>query len=110
MACAGTVLLLSGCKSAFVEATVRNSSSQNLTLVEVDYPSASFGWQALPPGSERHYRFKILGNGPTTLTFSDVSGREHRVSGPVLREGESGSLLITLSQQTADWNPDLKRR
>jgi len=39
LAVAGTV----GCKSAFVEADVINATAAPVSLVEVDYPSASFG-------------------------------------------------------------------
>ena len=33
----------SGCHSAFVETTIDNQSASAVRLVEVDYPSASFG-------------------------------------------------------------------
>lgn len=106
----GAVLLLTGCKSPFVDAVVRNNSQRTITLVEVDYPSASFGWQALEPGSERHYRFKVLGSGPATLTFVDGSGKEHRESGPLLHEGAFGSLQVTIAEQKVQWAARLKQQ
>lgn len=100
-------LLLVGCKSPFVDASVRNGSSQNITLVEVQYPYASFGFQSVAAGTERHYRFKILGSGSAKLTYTDVSGKEHHAAGPALREGESGSLRILVTDAQVTWEQNL---
>ena len=72
----GAVLGLAGCHSAFIEATVSNRSAKAISLVEVDYPSASFGTQTLEPGQDFHYRFKVLGSGDVVLVFTDAGNTE----------------------------------
>lgn len=104
------IAILAGCKSSFVAATLHNSCKQRVSLVEVDYPSASFGVQSLPPGGELHYRFKILGSGPLKISYTDESSHEHTSAGPVLSEGEEGNLRITISETHVDWKSDLHSR
>lgn len=96
---------LCGCKSAMVEATVHNGTRQTIDLIEVDYPSASFGVQALAPGGDFHYRFKIIGSGPLSVTYTDNVHATHTVKGPELTEGESGPLGITLDGTAVQWSP-----
>ena len=88
-----------------VDATLRNHSSAEIRLIEVQYPSASFGVQALAPGAEYHYRFKILGTGILTLTYTDKSQVQHTVKGPDLREGEQGKLGIEIASAGVRWDP-----
>jgi UDP-3-O-[3-hydroxymyristoyl] glucosamine N-acyltransferase len=106
------VLLLllgaSGCHSHYVEADVVNASAQPIPLVEVDYPSASFGTQALAAGATYHYRFKILGDGPTKVLWTDAQHQDHTVAGPSLNEGQEGSLTVTISPTGATWDTHLK--
>lgn len=90
-------LALTGCHSAFIDATISNRTAEPLALIEADYPSASFGTQALAPGQDFHYRFKVLGNGPTTLLWTDSAHHDHKVPGPDLREGDEGKLAITFN-------------
>ena len=104
------IAMLAGCKSAFVAATVHNSCGHRVSLVEVDYPSASFGVQSLSPGGELRYRFKILGSGPLKISYTDESSLEHTSTGPTLSEGEEGSLKITISDTHVDWQPDVRKR
>lgn len=89
-----SLLGMSGCRSHFVEATIDNQGSTPLRLVEVDYPSASFGVQALEPGAQYRYRFKIQGSGDVTIAFTDSLGKVHSVTGPELREGQEGTLRV----------------
>jgi hypothetical protein len=93
-----------GCHSHYIEADITNSTATPLTLVELDYPSASFGTEALPAGATYHYRFKILGDGPTKLLWTDASRHDHTVAGPQLREGQEGSLAVTITDGAPDWN------
>lgn len=99
-----------GCHSAYIDATVKNSTGSPIRIVEVDYPSASFGKESMPADAEFHYRFKILGNGATKVTWTDEKHQEHTVSGPTLHEGDEGHMTVTLSPQTADWALQLKPR
>jgi hypothetical protein len=104
-------LMLSGCHSAFIAATISNRGTQPLSLLEVDYPSASFGTQTLLPGQDFHYRFKILGSGPTTLLWTDSQHHDHKNSGPPLHEGQEGAVGITFDQSgTPVWNLQLTHR
>jgi hypothetical protein len=105
------VLALSGCHSALINTTISNRTSEPISLVEVDYPSASFGTQTLAPGQDFHYRFKILGNGPTTLLWTDQQQQDHKNSGPALHEGQEGTLSITFIQgANPNWNLQLVRK
>jgi hypothetical protein len=97
------VLLFVGCHSAFVEATVSNRTSQRLELIEVDYPSASFGTQGLDPGADFHYRFKVLGEGKLTLTYTDASNKEQKSNGPEIKEGAEGPLHIVVEPSGTKW-------
>jgi hypothetical protein len=87
---------LGGCRSAFVETTIRNDGDTPVKLIEVDYPSASFGTQALGPHSIYHYRFKVQGSGPVTLTYTGADGKSHTATGPTLDEGQHGGLTIAI--------------
>ena len=99
---------LSGCHSAFVDATLINRTDKNLHLVEVDYPSASFGTQNLAPGTPFHYRFKIIGEGPVKLSWTDDAQKEHTAEGPALHEGQGGLLTITIAPGQTAWQTTLK--
>ena len=84
-------LTLAGCHSATIAATISNHTSAPLSLIELDYPSASFGTQTLAPGQDFHYRFKIIGSGATTILWTDAAHQDHKNSGPTLRDGDDGT-------------------
>jgi hypothetical protein len=90
-------LALAGCHSAHIDATISNRTNQPLTLIEVDYPSASFGTQTLAPGGDFHYRFKVLGSGPTTVQWTDAATHDHKSTGPTLHENDEGALTILVN-------------
>ena len=101
------LLTTAGCHSAFVNATIINQSGRPLRLVEIDYPSASFGTNDLAAGGTFKYRFKVLGSGPATMLWTDATEKEHRSEGPSLIEGEEGSITATIGPQDAGWKSDL---
>jgi sugar (pentulose or hexulose) kinase len=102
------LLTLTGCHSAYIAATIANRTPEPLSLIEVDYPSASFGTQALAPGQDFHYRFKVLGNGATTILWTDAAHHDQKNSGPTLREGDEGTLTVTFNSSTSPtWNLQL---
>ena len=104
----GTLLLpLGGCHSAMVQATVHNGGAAALQLIEVDYPSASFGTQGLAPGGDFKYRFKVLGSGKVKMLYTDATGKEHSSEGPELHEGLEGQLQIVISSGGVQWTPHL---
>ncbi len=96
-----------GCHSRYIEADIINSTATPLTLVELDYPSASFGTGTLAAGATYHYRFKILGSGPTKILWTDAARHDHTVPGPQLSEGQQGSLAVTITDTTATWSTHL---
>ena len=102
-----SVLTLTGCHSAYVTTTVSNHTAEKVSLVEVDYPSASFGIQSLAPGANLHYRFKVLGQGPLKLIYTDTKGDEHTTKGPYLREGAEGPLTIVIDSTGVHWQTTL---
>ena len=92
-----------------VDATVQNRSGAPVNLLEVDYPSASFGTQNLADGADFHYRFKILGSGPTKLTYTDATRHDHSSAGPTLEEGSEGLLSITIDPKNVRWQTTFKQ-
>ncbi|AFL88202.1 hypothetical protein Terro_1912 [Terriglobus roseus DSM 18391] len=105
----GMSSVLTGCHSHYIQATITNASDAPLNVVQVDYPSASFGTQLLAPGASFHYRFKLLGSGNIKVSFIDAAKHEHAQTGPWLNEGQEGTLDITLpTQDHADFHTSLK--
>jgi len=102
------LVMLAGCHSHYVEADVKNATGAAVSLVEVDYPSASFGTESLAAGAVYHYRFKILGDGATKVLWTDAAHRDHSVGGPVLKEGQEGTLVVTIEGETAVWKRTLR--
>jgi hypothetical protein len=98
---------LTGCHSHFVDINVKNASGSPVSLVEVDYPSASFGKDLLRSDSVYHYRFKIQGSGPAKILWTDAKQVSHTVPGPSLSEGQEGMLTVTITGATAVWQTEL---
>ncbi len=107
LALALCLFAVTGCRSPYVVATVSNDTAAPVSLVEVDYPSASFGIQSLAPGGDLHYRFKVLGSGPLKLTYTGPQGKEQTSKGPYLREGVEGPLTITIASDGVHWQTAL---
>lgn len=101
-----SVAMLSACHSAFVQTILINHSGAPLRLVEVDYPSASFGTASLNNAAEYHYRFKITGSGTVKLNFVDSAGKPHHAVGPELDEGQEGTLIVVIDESNnVSWKP-----
>ncbi len=99
---------LTGCHSHYVSIDIRNATAATITLVEVDYPTASFGVDTLAAGATYHYRFKILGDGPTKILWTDAAQQQHTVTGPYLTEGQEGALTADITPTTATWQSNLR--
>lgn len=95
---------LTGCHSAFVNASVTNTTDKPIQLFEVDYPNASFGSSELRSGHTFHYRFKVQGEGRLKATWTDDKGKERSAEGPTLNEGDEGDLVIRLGPQGPSWS------
>jgi hypothetical protein len=102
-----SLLAAAGCHSRYVEATVSNRTSEPIQLLEVDYPSASFGIQTLAPGQDFHYRFKVLGQGKMKLTYTDKANHQHQFDGPLMNEGAEGPMNILIEQDGTRWSLNL---
>lgn len=96
---------LGGCRSRYVAATVTNHTNQPIELFEFDYPSASFGAQSLAPGVDFHYRFKVLGTGNVSLTYTIGTFHNKKSEGPYLKEGDQGPLQVTIASDGVHWQP-----
>jgi hypothetical protein len=101
-------LSLSACRSAFVQTAIVNHTGNTVRLVEVDYPSASFGTQEIANGVTFNYRFKVQDSGPVKITYTDPANNVHTDTGPVLNQGQQGSLTIALEANgKVTWTPEL---
>lgn len=90
------LLTLAGCKSQHVEVTVQNNTGAEVRLLEVDYPSASFGADSIPAGGSMHYRIQVQGSGKVKVQYTGTNEKQFQSTGPELREGVEGKLAITL--------------
>ncbi len=99
---------LAGCHSYHVETTVENRTGAAIQLLEVDYPSASFGADSLAAGADFHYRIQIQGTGPLTVQYTGAGGQMKKISGPNLSERQQGRLVIVLLPGgKAEFQPEL---
>ena len=104
---AAALFALAGCKSPYISTTVINDTGGPVTLIEVDYPSASFGRDVLAVGATYPYRFRIIGSGPTKVSWTDAAHHDHTSSGSSLHEPQQGQLAITLTPAGATWSAHL---
>ncbi len=63
-------LLAAGCKSPHVAVTVENRTGAEVKLLEVDYPSASFGADKLADGADLHYSIAVQGEGQVKVQYT----------------------------------------
>src|ERR1700748_3530222 len=105
LAALGFPLLLAGChdrpslgrpEAAFT-ITVRNEGP-DIRQLEVDYPNASFGRDALASGTSFNYPPKLIGSGPVKVTFNDSTGKSHTATGPNVQEGMHKNLVISIGE------------
>ena len=89
--------LLTGCHSYRVDATVENRTGSAIELLEVDYPSASFGVDSLANGASYHYRFQVRGDGPVKVQYTETAGHQlWQKTGPEIFERQEGRIEIVL--------------
>lgn len=89
-------MLMVGCRSKLVEVRVVNSGTTDLHNIEVDYPSASFGMSNLAAGATYTYRIQLQDAGRMKVEFSDNKELPHSGKGPYVKEGQQGTLTLTL--------------
>lgn len=99
---------LSACHSYHIDATIKNNTGAAISLLEVDYPSASFGVDALAANSEYHYRFQTRDSGPLKVQYTGANGRQIQITGPTLYEKQEGRIEIDLLPNgKAEFHPAL---
>jgi hypothetical protein len=96
-ALAAVVLLAAaGCHSYHVDVTVENHTGAPIQLLEVDYPSASFGADQLAAGAAFHYRVQVRGSGALKVQYTTADEQQVQIAGPALAERQEGTLQIDL--------------
>jgi hypothetical protein len=106
------LMAATGCHSYHIETTVENRTGAAIQLLEVDYPSASFGADALAADGVFHYRIQLRGSGSLKVqyTASDNSGpqRQVQIDGPTVAERQEGQLeIVLLPGGKAEFHPQL---
>jgi hypothetical protein len=91
-----TFLAATACHSYHIDTTIENRTGADIQLLEVDYPSASFGADRIATGAVYHYRFQVNGSGPLKITYTGADGKQVQISGPTLVERQQGQLKIVL--------------
>jgi hypothetical protein len=101
-------LFVATCHSYHVEVAVKNHTGGAVQLLEIDYPSASFGVNTLAAGAEYHYRIQLRGSGPIKAQYTESDGRQSQVEGPMLFEQQEGRMeIVLLPGGKAEFHPDL---
>ncbi len=102
--------ILSGCHSAHIDVTVQNRTGAAIDLLEVDYPSASFGSDHMAADADLHYRFQVRLHGPIKVQYTEVATHTVlQMTGPEVSEGQEGQLVIVLLRGgKAEFHPTLR--
>jgi hypothetical protein len=108
---AGLMLVLvwaAGCHSYSIETTVENRTGGAIQLLDVDYPSASFGANSLVAGAVFRYRIQVRGNGPLKVTYTGSDAQQVQIEGPALAERQAGRIeIVLLPQKKAEFHLQL---
>jgi hypothetical protein len=90
------ILAVTACHSYHIDSSIENRTGADIQLLEVDYPSASFGVDRIASGAVYHYRFQIRGSGPLKITYTGAGDKQIQITGPTLVERQQGQLKIVL--------------
>lgn len=103
------LLIVAGCHSYRIDAVVENRSGAAIELLEVDYPSASFGVDKLDSGADYHYRFQVRGSGPLKVMYTESATQKTRqMTGPSIFEHQEGRIeIVLLPEGKAEFHPAL---
>ena len=102
------VLWAAGCRSHHIDVTVENRTGATIELLEVDYPSASFGAERLAAGEVFRYSIQVRGNGPLKVEYTGSDGRQAQMNGPTLTEHQEGQFqIVLLPGGGAEFHPQL---
>jgi hypothetical protein len=105
------LLMAVACHSYHVETTVINHTGSAIQLLEVDYPSASFGAGTLAAEASLPYRIQLRGSGTLKVQYTAANGQQITIDGPVLAERQEGRLeILLLPGGKAEFHPALTPR
>ncbi|HVU48873.1 MAG TPA: hypothetical protein VHD85_22290 [Terracidiphilus sp.] len=108
---AASLAALAGCHSYHIDTTIQNRSGGAVKLLEVDYPNASFGTDAIASGADFHYRFQIQGSGPIKIQYTQADGKTASATGPALDQGQEGRLqILLLPNAKVEFQPAFKSK
>ncbi|HMC32467.1 MAG TPA: hypothetical protein VKL99_16645 [Candidatus Angelobacter sp.] len=93
--------MLAGCRAHMVTIRLINTSIEPLSIIIVDYPSATFGKDKLVPGETFSSPVKLTETGPLKVQFTDAKGANHTYIGPIVHQNAEGSIEIKLDQNSA---------
>lgn len=92
-------LLCLGCHSYHIDTVVQNRTGAAIQLLEVSYPSASFGADSVPSGGDFHYRIQLRGIGPLRVQYTAGASRQGQlvqIEGPTVSERQEGQIEVVL--------------
>jgi hypothetical protein len=101
------IIALSGCRSRVVKVNLKNTSTDVVKTIIVDYPTATFGKDKLAPGETFSYAIKPLETGMLKIQFTDALGTIHSYVGTPLHKNDDGILDVDLSQSGAVVKPSI---
>lgn len=102
------ILAVAGCHSYRVDTTVENRTGKPVKLLEVDYPSASFGTGQLNSGAVFPYQMVFRNSGPLKVTYTVDDDRQVSIDGPQVTEKQEGRLqIVLLPDGKAEFHPEL---
>ena len=105
---AATLFIATACHSYHIDTTIENRTGSDIQLLEVDYPSASFGANTLAAGEVFHYRIQLRGSGPLKVQYTAGDGRQAQIDGPLVAERQEGRLqIVLLPGGKAEFHPQL---
>jgi hypothetical protein len=104
-----SLIALAGCRAHVVKISLTNTSAQPIKTIIVDYPNATFGKDTLAPGETYFSLIKPLDQGPIKVRFTDAQGVNHNYQSISLQQGDDGSVMIKLTQTSADTGYDIAR-
>ena len=102
-------MIAAGCHSFHIDTVVENRTGGPIQLLEVDYPTASFGKNVLADGADYQYRIQANGTGLVKVQYATGNGSKTvEIKGPEIAQGEEGRLeIILLPAGKAEFHPEL---
>ncbi len=96
------------CRSPHVDISVENRTGVDVRLLEVDYPSASFGDDSLAAGATMHYKVQLQDKGAIKVQYTAPDHKQPQATGPEISEGQYGKLeIVLLPGGKAEFHPEL---